>query len=79
MKVTFILKNKTESFYEKLSSLQNAEVFEWLKYASVFPKIGNDTFREKLDFNVLFKSGGNFSAPKIEARRGYKLLTIHLT
>lgn len=78
MKATFILKNKTQSFYDRLKEIPDCNLFEWLKNQNIQPKIGNDTFREKLEFNMLYKGDGKFSTPTIEPRRGYELLTIHL-
>ncbi len=79
MKATFILKNKTQSFYDRLKDVSDGCVFEWLKTQNIQPKIGNDTFRERLEFNMLYKGDGKFSSPTIEPRKGYELLTIYLT
>lgn len=78
MKITFILKNKTEDFYSKLSKTNDSDVFNWLNDSGIKPKIGNDTIKEKIDFNILLNKGAKFSKTLLENRKGYKLLTINL-
>lgn len=78
MKTTFIVKNRTENFFNSLAAVGTHDAFNWLKNQGIKPKIGNDTFREQVEFNTLYKSGGVFSVAKVEPRHGYKLITIYL-
>jgi hypothetical protein len=92
MKVTFILKDFDDSFFEgcpilKMKGLLNMNAFEALEYleglsySNIFVKmkIGvNNTFGERLDFNNIRKIGHPECRFNLSPRRGYKLATFEV-
>mgnify|MGYP003560684088 CR=1 FL=1 len=90
MKVTVILKDFTEQFYngfgESIPGLLNMadpEKFEKLRLMNaekrVTMKIGNGSFRDQVDLNCIRKSPKAQYTFKIEPRKGYKLATFEIT
>lgn len=89
MKVTFICKNLTDVFYngnghsiQGINNLSDIERLEKLfKYSGlpeyqISSKIGNNSFRDKVDLNALKRNGWKVESYKFENRKGYKLLTF---
>lgn len=80
IKVNFLLKNFTEHFYEQLSKKVGMEKYAYLVANGVTPQIGADTMREKLEFNILYKTYQRDSLSPIVSmitRKGYRLLTMY--
>lgn len=91
MKVTFICKNLTEVFYngnggsiQGINNLSDLERLEKLfKYSGlpeyqISSKIGNNSFRDKVDLNALKRKGWKVKSYKLENRKGYKLITFEV-
>ena len=82
MKATATLHDLWDSFYAELSLLTPAEQFARLNKLRIdLPhcikvKIGNDSFRDRVDLNSLLKRPHTVTS-KIEPRRGYKLATFN--
>jgi hypothetical protein len=90
MRVTFILKDLSESFFEGgfysigLNNLNDFEKFFFLKDRAarkelkITSKIGNGSFRDKVEFNQILRDNKYQKLEyKIEPRRGYKLVTFN--
>ena len=92
MKITFILKNLSDAFYNGseflgvgLLQLQsNKERWERLKdivsrrELDVKMMVGNsDSFRDKVDLNTMLRMECSFQF-KLEPRKGYKLATFEI-
>lgn len=91
MKVTFILRDLTEAFYEGnggaiigINSMPDADKFAHLsKQANgdlrhcVSMKIGNGSFRDKADLNSLVRDGASYTC-RLEPRKGYRLATFNV-
>jgi len=84
MKVTFIIKNLTESALESLASMPDAERFAKLaKWASgdlrhcVSRKDGSGAFRDRVELNQIMRAP-RFVSYKIEPRKGYRLATFEV-
>ena len=84
IKVTVIIKDVTDAFFEGvgesiigLLNMTDADKFTHLnKQLERFPmKIGNGSFRDKVDLNSMVKGSHNITF-KLEPRRGYKLATF---
>lgn len=82
MKVTFILKNLTDRFYDGLSDLSNTDKFWELRKLSagdlrhcISMKIGTGQFRDAVDLNEIVKRDHSATF-KIEPRKGYRLATF---
>lgn len=91
MKVTVIIKNVSEQFFTGiddyfagLNNLDNKEKFNYLlnksveKTLNVTAKIGNGSFRDKVELNQLLRKCPRFDY-KLENRKGYKLATFEVT
>ena len=92
MKVTFILKNLTDAFYDGngdsivgLNTLTDAEKFQKLSRLSkgdlrhcVSMKIGSGQFRDAVDLNMLLREPVTYSY-RLEPRKGYRLATFEVT
>jgi hypothetical protein len=82
MKATSTLHNLTDSFYADLQLLTPSDQFSKLNKLRIdLPhciklKIGNDSFRDRVDLNSLMKRTHTVTS-KIEPRRGYKLMTFN--
>jgi len=89
MKVTFIVKGMTDIFWQGnngsiqgLDNMTDLERLEKLFKCSGLPeyqitsKIGNGSFRDKVDLNALKRSGWAVQEYKKENRKGYKLITF---
>lgn len=86
MKVTFILKNLTDEFFEGtpsgsivgLMSMSDAEKLKKLlthQTDSIKLKIGNGSFRDRVEFNQILRAPRSLSF-RLEPRRGYRLATF---
>ena len=84
IKVTVIIKDVTDAFFEGMGdsiigllNMTDADKFTHLnKQLERFPmKIGNGSFRDKVDLNSMIK-GSHTITFKLEPRRGYKLATF---
>ena len=91
MKVTFICKNLTDAFYNGnggsihgISNLSDLDRLEKLfKYSGlpeyqITSKIGDGSFRDKIDLNTLKRKGWSVDSYKLENRKGYRLLTFEV-
>ena len=89
MKVTFILKDFTDAFYQGvgdsivgLLNMSDEDKFEKLKRMShekrISIKIGSGQFRDAVDLNQLMREPCTFSF-KLESRKGYKLASFNIT
>lgn len=88
MKVTVILKDFSDAFYEGMGEsiiglfqLSDSEKFDKLKRMHhekrVCMKIGSGQFRDAAELNQLLRSPCIYSF-KLEPRRGYKLATFEI-
>lgn len=84
IKVTVIIRDVTDAFFEGvgdsiigLLNMTDADKFSYLnKRSGRFPmKIGNGSFRDKVDLNSMIK-GPHTITFNLEPRRGYKLATF---
>lgn len=82
MKCTVILHNLTDAFYEELALYFPKT--KWNKINKLAPqlspgcisiKIGNGSFRDKVEFNNMFRHKKEIEY-KLEPRKGYKLATF---
>ena len=91
MKVTFICKNLSDVFYygngwsvRGINNLTDVDRLEKLFKCSGLPeyqvtsKIGDGSFRDKVDLNTLKRKGWSVDSYKLENRKGYKLLTFEV-
>ena len=91
MKVTFICKNLSDVFYNGnggsirgINSLSDSDRLEKLFNYSGLPeyqitsKIGDGSFRDKVDLNALKRKGWKVESYKQENRKGYKLITFEV-
>lgn len=89
MKITFILKNKTEEFYTGgmlgPGLLNMADQEKWDKLNSLVAdnfatkKIGlHDSFPDKIELNQIMRTNQFDWNFKLESRRGYKLVTFDI-
>jgi hypothetical protein len=82
MKVTATLHDLTDIFYDDLRLLTPSDQFAKLNKLRIdLPhciklKIGNASFRDRVDLNSLMKRPHTVTS-KIEPRRGYKLMTFN--
>ena len=81
MKITFILHNISSSFYERLEQAEtNRDKYKLLlrlKDLGVKPRIGNESMRDIIEYNMFMKSDKDFSSFELASRRGYKLITFY--
>lgn len=89
MKVTFIMKDKTDAFYHGfgdsitgLLNMSDADKFAYLNKnrhdLSITMKIGSGQFRDSVELNQLLRTSPKITF-KLEARKGYKLATFEFT
>lgn len=82
MEITFLLANKTESFYNTIDSMTNIEIYNYLTDRNIFnmkPTIDkNSTIQGCIDFNLKMKSGCELINKRIAIRKGYRLLTFDI-
>ena len=82
MKITFILHNISEYFYEKLDQTEtNRDKYNLLlklKDLGVKPRIGNNSMRDAIEYNKFMRSDKDFSSYELASRRGYKLVTFYI-
>ena len=88
MKITFILKDLTDAFYEGfgesivgLLNMADPDKFAKLNKMAhekrVKMKIGNDSFRDKVELTQMLRSPCAYSF-KLEPRKGYRLATFEI-
>ena len=88
MKVTFIIKNMSEAFYNGngesitgLLKMTDADKFTYLNKSrhdhGFTMKIGTGQFRDQVELNQLLRTNPPV-AFKLEPRRGYKLATFEI-
>ena len=88
MRITFILKDLTDAFYEGvgesivgLLNMADADKFAKLNKMAqdkrVKMKIGNDSFRDKVELNQMLRNSCTYVF-KLEPRKGYKLATFEI-
>ena len=82
MEITFLLSNKTESFYNTIDSMTNIEIYNYLTDRNIFnmkPTIDkNSTIQNCIDFNAKMKAGSELTNKRIVIRKGYRLLTFDI-
>ena len=89
MKVTFICKGLSDVFWQGngasiqgIDNMSDLERLEKLFKCSGLPeyeitsKIGNGSFRDKVELNALKRKGWTVKEYKKENRKGYKLITF---
>lgn len=84
MKVTFTIKNLSESTHEELSGMADAERFAKLtKWAfgdlrhCISQKVASGQFRDRVELNQIMRNP-RFASYKLEPRKGYKLATFEI-
>lgn len=86
MKITFILKDLTDAFYQGfgesivgLLNMSDADKFAKLNKMAhekrVKMKIGNDSFRDKVELNQILRDACIYTFT-LEPRKGYRLATF---
>ena len=91
MKVTAIIKNANDAFFEGfgesiigLNNMSDKEKFDYLlnmgvtSPSIVTTKVGGNMFRDKVELNQLRRKDFALTY-KLEARKGYKLATFEVT
>jgi hypothetical protein len=83
MKVTYVIKGKTQYFFDQLGTLDNAGAFAELQKCvadkmNVTRKIGTGQMRDAVDLNTIVKGAAPTFTFKIEPRAGYKLATFDI-
>jgi len=91
MKVTAIIKNTSDAFFEGfgdsiigLNNMSDKEKFDYLlnmgvsNPSMVTTKVGGGMFRDKVELNQLRRKEFTL-AYKLESRKGYKLATFEVT
>lgn len=78
--IRFILKNKTEQFYNTILKMNGSELFIYLTKTMMlkYQLNGMDNFRmnDMLAMNEFMRSNKNFSNIEIQKRKGYNLLLL---
>ena len=81
MKITFILKDISSIFYEKLEQAEtNRDKYNLLlklKDLGVKPRIGDNSMRDIIEYSKFMQSGQDFSSYELANRRGYKLIIFY--
>jgi hypothetical protein len=84
MKITFILRDLSDCFYDDIKQLSEIDVFKKLNSYCfgdlkmyVSQKIGNGSFRDKVELNQIMRNVKTITY-KIEPRKGYKLATFEI-
>ena len=91
MKATAIIRDLSDQFWNgfgesipaflsqsPLAQFQSAERLAHEMPRNVTLKIGNGSFRDKVEWNQLFRDSRDKISATIEPRRGYKLITFEL-
>ena len=83
MKVTYILKDKSDSYINGIKAMQALQAFDYLnkeshgQYAyNVSQKIGNGSFRDKVELNQIMRKEIIQAWFSFEPRKGYILVTF---
>jgi hypothetical protein len=83
MKATFILKDKSGSYIDNIKAMPAMQAFDYLNkeangaYAyNVSQKIGNGSFRDKLELNQIMRKQTVQALFGFEPRKGYILCTF---
>ncbi len=83
MKVTYILKDKSDSYIDGIKAMQALEAFDYLNKAAhgqyaynVSQKIGNGSFRDKVELNQIMRKEIIQAWFSFEPRKGYILATF---
>lgn len=92
MKTTAIFRNLSDQFWDgfgesipafaaqsPLAQFQSAERLAHEMPRNVSLKIGNGSFRDRVEWNRLFRDSSHRLTAKIEPRKGYKLVTFELS
>jgi hypothetical protein len=82
MKITAILQNLSDSYLNQLSEMSATDLMAELtkqvnaQALKITLKIGNGSFRDRVELNQLQRRTDCYKTAKIETRRGYRLATI---
>ena len=83
MDITYILKDKSEEYLAKIMAMPANEAHIYLNneansaYAyNIKQKVGNGSFRDKVEVNQLMRKANVQLAFSIAPRKGYKLITF---
>ena len=83
MKVTYILKDKSESYIDGIKAMQALQAFDYLNKEAngqyvynVSQKIGNGSFRDKVELNQIMRKEIIQAWFSFEPRKGYILATF---
>lgn len=77
LKQTFILKDKTWYFYEKLANIPHNEIIEFMRKNEIIGKLEAST-RDKVDYNIAKQAGKVSYSTELSKRKGYNLLTLYI-
>ena len=78
LKQTYILKGKTEYFYEKLAQIPPIEIPEFMRKNLVDCQF-DCPFRDKVEYNLARQNGKNITySTELGKRKGYNLFTLHI-
>lgn len=84
MKVTFIIKNLTDSAHADLAAMADGDRLQRLmKWAfgdlrhCITMKTGSGQFRDRVELNQIMRNP-RYASYKLEPRRGYKLATFEI-
>ena len=83
MKITYILKDKSDSYIDRIKAMPALHAFDYLnkesngQYAyNVSQKIGNGSFRDKVELNQIMRKETLQAWFSFEPRKGYILATF---
>lgn len=83
MKVTYILKDKSESYIDNIKAMQAMQAFDYLNKESngayaynVSQKIGNGSFRDRVELNQIIRKPVVQAWFSFAQRKGYVLCTF---
>ena len=83
MKITYILNDKSESYIDSIKAMQAIDAHKFLNDASNGPyaynvkqKIGNGSFRDKVELNQIMRKAAIGAWVSFEPRKGYLLATF---
>jgi hypothetical protein len=83
MNITYIMKDKSDEYLASIMDKPAKEAHEYLNaqansaYAyNIKQKIGNGSFRDKVELNQLLRKPNVQISHSIAPRKGYKLITV---
>ena len=80
--ITFLLKDKSESFYSTINSMTNEQIYQYLTnrntFGMKFTVNKNNILNDQIEFNYKLKSKMPLVNKRIIIRKGYRLLLFDI-